>query len=139
MAGAFSTSGVIWRRLATSTTHTLRPWVAITISVAVVGCATSWTATVGRLLLIFAHVSPRSGDLKARLRQAGYRFRSAAENLAEGPTALEAQALTENSPAHRRAMLDPQYTRCGIGLSRAISGEGGADVLLVEVFALDEQ
>lgn len=92
-----------------------------------------------RELGLFAHVSPRSGDLKARLRQAGYRYRSAAENLAEGPTALEAQALAANSPAHRRAMLDPQYTRCGVGLSRAISGEGSADVLLVEVFALDEQ
>ncbi len=90
-----------------------------------------------RELGIFAHVSPRSGDLKARLARAGYRYRTAAENLAQGPTALEAQALAANSPAHRQAMLDPTYTRCGIGMSRAISGEGSADVILVEVFALD--
>ncbi len=34
-------------------------------------------------------------------------------------------------------MLDPEYTRCGIGLSRALSGDGSSDVLLVEVFALE--
>jgi hypothetical protein len=34
-------------------------------------------------------------------------------------------------------MLDPAYTRCGIGLSRTISGAGNSDVLLVEVFALE--
>jgi uncharacterized protein YkwD len=90
-----------------------------------------------RELGMFGHVSPRSGDLKARLKRVGYPFRSAAENLAEGPTALEAQALAANSPAHRRAMLDPAYTRCGIGLSRTISGAGNSDVLLVEVFALE--
>ena len=90
-----------------------------------------------RELGMFGHVSPRSGDLKARLKRAGYPFRSAAENLAQGPTALEAQALAANSPAHRRAMLDPAYTRCGIGLSRTISGAGSSDVLLVEVFALE--
>jgi uncharacterized protein YkwD len=90
-----------------------------------------------RELGMFGHVSPRSGDLKARLKKVGYPFRSAAENLAQGPTALEAQALAANSPAHRRAMLDPVYTRCGIGLSRTISGAGNSDVLLVEVFALD--
>jgi uncharacterized protein YkwD len=90
-----------------------------------------------RELGIFAHVSPLSGDLKARLKRVGYPFRSAAENLAQGPTALQAQALAANSPAHRRAMLDPEYTRCGIGLSRAIAGGGSTDVLLVEVFALE--
>jgi uncharacterized protein YkwD len=90
-----------------------------------------------RELGMFGHLSPRSGDLKARLKKVGYPFRSAAENLAQGPTALEAQALAANSPAHRRAMLDPAYTRCGIGLSRTLSGGGISEVLLVEVFALE--
>jgi uncharacterized protein YkwD len=90
-----------------------------------------------RELGIFAHVSPRSGDLKARLKRAGYPFTSAAENLAQGPSALQAQALATHSPAHRRAMLDPQYTRCGVGVSRVLAGDGHFDVLLVEVFARD--
>src|SRR4029450_4097271 len=46
----------------TSSTHRLRPCVAATISPAV-GCwASSWTATVGRLLLIRVHVLPLSID-----------------------------------------------------------------------------
>ena len=43
----------ICRRLFTSTTQMLRPCVATTISLAVVGWAISWTATVGRLPLMF--------------------------------------------------------------------------------------
>jgi uncharacterized protein YkwD len=83
-----------------------------------------------RELHLFAHVSPRSGDLKARLQKAGYSYERAGENLAQGPTALEAADLAAQSPAHRKNLLDPGYTRCGVGISR---GEG--DVILVEVFA----
>ena len=86
----------------------------------------------------FGHVSPRSGDLVSRLTHAGYRYRRAGENLAQGPSALEAHALAANSPAHRKTMLDPRYTRCGIGISRVIFGDGRPDTLLVEVFALDQ-
>ena len=83
-----------------------------------------------RELHLFAHVSPRSGDLKARLRQAGYAYDRAGENLAQGPTALEAADLAAQSPAHRKNLLDPGYSRCGVGLSR-----GEDDVILVELFA----
>jgi uncharacterized protein YkwD len=83
-----------------------------------------------RELHLFAHVSPRSGDLKARLHRAGYAYERAGENLAQGPTALEAADLAAQSPAHRKNLLDPGYTRCGIGLSR-----GEDDVILVELFA----
>lgn len=92
-----------------------------------------------RALHLFAHVSPRSGDLKARLAAAGYRYLKAAENLAEGQSAIEAEALTASSPAHREAMLDSGYTRAGIGLSRVLLGDGRSDVLLVEVFARDQR
>ena len=91
-----------------------------------------------RALHLFAHVSPRSGDLTDRLKRVGYPFAAAAENLAEGPSAREANALAADSPAHRKAMLDPTYDRCGIGLSRVLSGEGKPDVLLVEIFARDD-
>ncbi len=85
-----------------------------------------------RELHLFAHVSPRSGDLKARLERAGYAYVRGGENLAQGPTALDAADLAAQSPAHRQNLLDPGYNRCGIGISRA---EG--DVILVEVFVRD--
>ena len=39
--------------------HTLRPWVATTSSLAVVGWANSWQATVGKPLPSFVQLSPR--------------------------------------------------------------------------------
>jgi uncharacterized protein YkwD len=85
-----------------------------------------------RELRFFGHVSPRSGDLKARLQRADYPYVRGGENLAQGSTALEAAGLAAQSPAHRKNLLDPGYDRCGIGISR----EPG-DVILVELFALD--
>jgi uncharacterized protein YkwD len=85
-----------------------------------------------RELHLFAHVSPRSGDLKARLQRAAYPYVRGGENLAQGPTALEAADLAARSPAHRKNLLDPGYDRCGIGISRA-----AGDVILVELFVLD--
>jgi uncharacterized protein YkwD len=85
-----------------------------------------------RDLHLFAHVSPRSGDLRARLQRADYSYVRGGENLAQGSTALEAAELAAQSPAHRKNLLDPGYDRCGIGISR----EAG-DVILVELFVLD--
>jgi uncharacterized protein YkwD len=85
-----------------------------------------------RELHIFAHVSPRSGDLQARLHKAGYAYERAGENLAQGATALDAADLASQSPAHRKNLLDPGYTRCGVGLSK-----GDDDVILVELFAAE--
>jgi uncharacterized protein YkwD len=85
-----------------------------------------------RELHLFAHVSPRSGDLKARLQRANYPYVRGGENLAQGPTALEAADLAAQSPAHRKNLLDPGYDRCGIGISRA-----AGDVILVELFVVD--
>ncbi len=87
----------------------------------------------------FGHISPKSGDLPARLKRAAYPFARAGENLAQGPNALTAHALTADSPAHRKALIDGRYNRCGIGISRALYGDGRSDVLLVEVFALEQQ
>src|SRR5947199_7558979 len=55
-------SWVIWRRAAMSRTQRLRPCVAATTSPAVGWIANSWTATVGRLLLIRVHEAPRLVD-----------------------------------------------------------------------------
>src|SRR6516162_6568527 len=53
-------AGVICRRALTSRIQMLRPCVAATISPAFGWTAISWTATVGRLLLIRVHEAPRS-------------------------------------------------------------------------------
>src|SRR5438876_6092861 len=58
-------SAVICRSGATSRIHRLRPCVAATTSPAVGWKANSWTATVGRLLLILVHDRPRLIDAKA--------------------------------------------------------------------------
>src|SRR5438445_12203086 len=57
-----STSFFIWRSVVTSTIQMLRPCVATAISPAVGWIATSWIATVGRLLLILVQYAPRSRD-----------------------------------------------------------------------------
>src|SRR5437867_11754377 len=55
-------SAFICRKADTSRIHKLRPCVAATISPAVGCTAISCTATVGKLLLILVHDSPRLSD-----------------------------------------------------------------------------
>lgn len=79
----------------------------------------------------FAHVAPDGGDLKSRMNAAGYRYTSAGENLglANGP--LAAHFSIEHSPGHRKNLLDPVYTRAGIGVAKNSLNQ----TLLVELFA----
>jgi uncharacterized protein YkwD len=83
-------------------------------------------------LRLLVHRSPRSGDLVHRLQVAGYGFQRAGENLGEGITPIEAQAMIASSPAHRRNLIDPGFDRCGIGLARPA---GARSVVLTEIFA----
>lgn len=79
----------------------------------------------------FAHVAPDGSDLKARMGGAGYRYTSAGENLglANGP--LAAHFSIEHSPGHRKNLLDPVYTRAGVGVAKNSLNQ----TLLVELFA----
>jgi len=79
----------------------------------------------------FAHVAPDGTDLKTRMTTAGYRYSSAGENLglANGP--LAAHFSIEHSPGHRKNLLDPVYTRAGIGVAK----NSLQQTLLVELFA----
>jgi len=70
----------------------------------------------------FAHVSPRTGDLDERLKRAGIRLKSSAENLSQGRSAVEAVAGLMNSPAHRRHILNPEFEQVGIGIARDDDG-----------------
>ena len=62
------------------------------------------------------HVSPHGSTLAGRLRQAGYSFRYAAENLAYSTgDENEAFAHLVASPGHHANMLNPRFTKAGVG------------------------
>ncbi|MHB8417647.1 MAG: CAP domain-containing protein [Myxococcales bacterium] len=96
--------------------------------------ARAYSRELGELHLL-AHVSPRSGDLPARLKRAGYAYARAGENLAEGTDPLQAHALAASSPAHRRNMLDPTFDRCGIGVADVRGPGDRVSVIITELFA----
>ncbi len=83
----------------------------------------------------FAHVDPEGVDLKGRLTRAGYRYRSAGENLGLAGGPLAAHFGIEHSPGHRSTLLDPAFTRLGIGVGTARRGDR-TEVIVTEVLAL---
>ncbi len=74
----------------------------------------------------FSHVTPEGRDPFARIREAGYTFRTAGENLALAPTLSIAHTGLMNSPGHRANILRPQFGRVGIGIM-----DGGRRGLMV--------
>ena len=82
----------------------------------------------------FAHVSPDGDTLPDRLEQAGYAYQTSGENLGMASGPLAAHAAIEESPGHRKNLLDPAFERIGFGLARQ-PGDGGSEILLVELLA----
>ena len=67
----------------------------------------------------FSHVSPEGKQPWDRLRGAGARFGTAAENIAVGyRTPAQVHRGWLDSPGHRRNRLHPHYTRAGVGVHR---------------------
>jgi uncharacterized protein YkwD len=64
----------------------------------------------------FSHVNPDGEDPFDRMREGGVGFRAAGENLALAPTVEQAHRGLMNSPGHRRNILDPAFSRIGIGV-----------------------
>lgn len=86
----------------------------------------------------FAHVAPEGADLKARLKNAGYAYDAAGENIGFASGPLAAHFGIEQSPAHRAHLLDSTYTRVGLGI--AFRRVGGRDqAFITEVFARPSQ
>ena len=84
----------------------------------------------------FAHVSPDGDALPDRLEQAGYPYQASGENLGMASGPLAAHAAIEESPGHRKNLLDPAFERVGFGLARqARDGGSGSEVVLVELLA----
>lgn len=82
----------------------------------------------------FAHVSPDGDALPDRLEKAGYSYVTSGENLGMAAGPLAAHAAIEESPGHRKNLLDPAFERVGFGLARQ-ARDGGSDVVVVELLA----
>jgi uncharacterized protein YkwD len=67
----------------------------------------------------FSHVSTNGKTLTDRLLDADVGFRSAAENLAMAPNANLAHIGLMNSQRHKENILDPEFTKIGIGVMNA--------------------
>lgn len=83
----------------------------------------------------FSHVEPDGGRLADRIRDEGYSFRAAGENIAAGydtPEAVVAAWL--NSSGHRANILNSNYTEIGIGFYRD-TPEDRYDEYWTQVFA----
>jgi uncharacterized protein YkwD len=83
----------------------------------------------------FAHVLPSDGSVGDRLDRAGYARRAAGENIGLGETPLAAHEGIASSPAHLSNLLDPRFSRVGLGIARGPSPDGGEGVYLTEVLA----
>jgi len=79
----------------------------------------------------FAHTSPTYGDVRSMLKQFGYTYAAAGENIAHHATAEKAQAAFLSSPGHRKNILSSTYTKVGVGI--AIDQKGF--VYLTQIFA----
>jgi hypothetical protein len=80
----------------------------------------------------FAHESPEGRALIDRLRRARFKLRgSAGENIGAGSgpysTPLGVVLGWFESPPHRANMLEPSFTRVGIGVSAGMPGESAPD------------
>lgn len=64
----------------------------------------------------FSHVSPEGQDLGYRARQKQVVYMLIGENLAYAPEVVSAHTGLMNSDAHRTNILDPEFTRIGIGI-----------------------
>jgi uncharacterized protein YkwD len=86
----------------------------------------------------FAHIAPDGETLPDRLEKAGYAYRASGENLGMASGPLAAHLAIEESPGHRKNLLDPAFDRVGFGLAWQ-SRDGGSEVLLVELLASPAQ
>lgn len=64
----------------------------------------------------FGHNSPTYGSPFDMMKSAGITYSYAGENIAGAPSVQSAHTSLMNSPGHRANILNPNYTRIGIGI-----------------------
>ena len=79
----------------------------------------------------FAHTSPTYGDVRQMLRQFGYAYAGAGENIAHHATVEKSQAAFLSSPGHRRNIMSSGWTKFGVGVAFDAKGF----VYLTQIFA----
>ena len=83
----------------------------------------------------FAHTSPDLKGLKSFLKEAGYRYSTAGENLAIGfSSPREVMTAWENSPTHYNNLVDSDFLEIGVSLVENIFEEDST-VLIAQHFA----
>jgi uncharacterized protein YkwD len=78
----------------------------------------------------FSHSSPEGKTIKDRLQLGNVIYTSAAENLAFAPDVTTAHKGLMASVSHKAAILDPIFTRIGVG----VVDSGGVGIMVTEVF-----
>ncbi|KKR60955.1 MAG: hypothetical protein UT99_C0004G0001, partial [Candidatus Curtissbacteria bacterium GW2011_GWA2_40_31] len=63
----------------------------------------------------FSHYSPEGKDVGDRLEDSSINYSLAGENLALAPDVIRAHNGLMNSEGHRRNILDPAFSKIGIG------------------------
>jgi len=70
----------------------------------------------------FSHIDPQGLDVAGRFQAAGIQFTTAGENLIRVENATNPASYANDrllaSPVHRANILDPRFTRIGIGAAR---------------------
>jgi uncharacterized protein YkwD len=66
----------------------------------------------------FGHISPRLGTIYDQLQREQILYQSVAENLAGTANTRKAQQYLFTSPSHRWNILNPSFTKVGVGIIR---------------------
>ena len=66
----------------------------------------------------FGHSSERFGTVYDQLEHAGVKYQIVAENLIGASSCIKALQSENQSPAHRSNLLNPNFTRIGVGVVR---------------------
>ncbi|AXQ93474.1 CAP domain-containing protein [Cereibacter azotoformans] len=80
---------------------------------------------------VLSHELPNGAGLTERLRSEGYRYRTAAENIARGPSS--AQRVVElwmNSSGHRKNILMQGVREAGVGIAPGTDGRAQWSLVL---------
>lgn len=82
----------------------------------------------------YAHVGPDGKGPTDWLKQVGYRYLNAGENLViDRTSAAQAVSAWMGSPAHRENILRPQFTQIGVGIAEG-RYKGDDTIFVVQVF-----
>ena len=66
----------------------------------------------------FSHNSPTYGDPFKMLKDFGFQYLRAAENIAGNSSVEKAHEALMNSPGHRKNILTPEFTHVGVGIQK---------------------